>query len=130
MAWEFAVVVLVALVASTLTLFSGFGLGTLLLPAFALVFPLEIAVAATAIVHLANNAWKGAMFWRDPDWRIVAMFGLPALLAAIVGAWLLLRIPAHTLATHAGGSVTVLGLALGSLIVIFALFDLAPRLAR
>ncbi len=51
-------VCLVALLASGLTLFSGFGLGTLLLPAFALFFPVEIAVAATAIVHLINNLFK------------------------------------------------------------------------
>ncbi len=39
-----------ALVASALTLFSGFGLGTLLMPAFALFFPIEVAVALTAVV--------------------------------------------------------------------------------
>jgi hypothetical protein len=32
---------------SRLTLFSGFGWGTLLMPAFALFFPLEVAIAAT-----------------------------------------------------------------------------------
>ncbi len=44
-----------ALIVSGLTLFSGFGLGTLLMPAFALFFPVEVAVEATAVVHLANN---------------------------------------------------------------------------
>ena len=38
----------VALLASALTFFSGFGLGTLLLPAFALFFPVEQAVALSA----------------------------------------------------------------------------------
>ena len=37
---EIATVCLVALLASGLTFFSGFGLGTLLLPAFALFMPL------------------------------------------------------------------------------------------
>ena len=50
-----ALVLLVALAASLLSFFSGFGLGTLLLPAFAVVAPLDVAVAATAVVHLANN---------------------------------------------------------------------------
>jgi len=36
---------------SGLTLFSGFGLGTLLMPTFVLFFPIEVAVAATAIVY-------------------------------------------------------------------------------
>ena len=41
---SYVLVCLVALVASTLTLFSGFGLGTLLLPAFALVLPVVLTV--------------------------------------------------------------------------------------
>ncbi len=121
-------VLAVALAASILTLFSGFGLGTLLLPAFALVFPLEVAVAATAIVHLANNVWKGTLFRLDADWDIVLRFGLPAMIAAFFGAWLLLRIPTASLYSHRAGDVTILGLVLGSLIVFFALFDLVPRL--
>jgi hypothetical protein len=44
-----------------LTFFSGFGLGSLLLPAFAVFFPIEVAVAATGVVHLANNLFKLAL---------------------------------------------------------------------
>ena len=42
---EHVVVPLAALVASALTLFSGFGLGTLLMPVVALFFPVEVAIA-------------------------------------------------------------------------------------
>jgi hypothetical protein len=56
---SYIVICIVALVISGLTLFSGFGLGTLLMPAFALFFPMEIAVGATAVGHLANNIFKG-----------------------------------------------------------------------
>ena len=45
----------VALLASGLTFFSGFGLGTLLLPAFALFVPVDRAIAVTAIVHFLNG---------------------------------------------------------------------------
>jgi len=55
------IVALVALVAAALTLFSGFGLGSLLLPAFALFFDLDVAIAATAVVHLLNNLFKTGM---------------------------------------------------------------------
>ena len=55
---EYAVICTVAIVVSALTLFSGFGLGTLLMPAFALFFPINVAVAATAVVHLVNNLFK------------------------------------------------------------------------
>jgi len=51
-------VALVALLASGLTLFSGLGLGTILTPTFTLLIPIEVAVGATALVHLANNLVK------------------------------------------------------------------------
>jgi hypothetical protein len=56
----YVVVCVVALIVAALTLFSGFGLGTLLMPAFAIFFPVTVAVAATAAVHLANNLFKVA----------------------------------------------------------------------
>ena len=52
---EFVVIGVVAFLASGLTLYSGFGLGTVLLPAFALFFPAPVAVAATGVVHLLNG---------------------------------------------------------------------------
>lgn len=44
-----------ALATSALTLFSGFGLGTILTPVFAIFFPIEVAIASTAVVHLSNE---------------------------------------------------------------------------
>ena len=53
---------LTACLASALTLFSGFGLGTLLLPAFALFFPVDLAVAMTAVLH--QGALRSAFLLR------------------------------------------------------------------
>ncbi len=55
---DYVVICGAAVIVAALTLFSGFGLGTILMPAFALFFPIEVAVAATAVVHLANNLFK------------------------------------------------------------------------
>ena len=63
----YLVVCSVAFVASGLTFFSGFGLGTLLLPAFALFFPVERAVALTAVVHFLNGLFKLALVGRHAD---------------------------------------------------------------
>jgi uncharacterized membrane protein YfcA len=86
---SYIVICIVALVVSGLTLFSGFGLGTLLMPAFALFFPVEIAVGATAVVHLANNIFKAVLVGRKADFGIVLKFALPAAAAAVLGALLL-----------------------------------------
>jgi hypothetical protein len=78
-----------ALVVSGVTLFLGFGLGTILMPAFALFFPLTVAIAATAVVHPVNNLFKLVLVGRQADWPFLARFALPAEMAAIAGAWLL-----------------------------------------
>jgi hypothetical protein len=55
---DFLLICLFAAFASFLTFYSGFGLGTILLPVFALFFPVELAVGLTGIVHLLNNLFK------------------------------------------------------------------------
>ncbi len=129
---EYAVVAAVAMVVAALTLFSGFGLGTLLMPAFALFFPVPVAIGATAVVHLANNLFKVALVGRHADRAVVLRFALPGAAAAIVGAELLGAVAGlPTLATYAlGGQVheiTVLKLAVAVLMVVFALLEVLPR---
>lgn len=131
---ELVVVCLAALLASGLTLFSGFGLGTILTPVFALFFPIQAAIAMTAVVHLANNLFKIGLVGRDADWRVVGRFGLPAALAAIFGASLLaLFAGLPALASYELGGrlheVTPVKAAIGGLIVGFALLELSPRFA-
>lgn len=132
---DYVVVSLAALVVAALTLFSGFGLGTLLMPVFAIFFPADVAVAATAVVHLANNLFKLALVGRNAAWRVVALFGIPAAIAALPGAWLLESLsdaePIHTYSIGARAcEITPVRLVLAVLIVGFAFFDLVPRLRK
>jgi hypothetical protein len=78
-----------AFLAGGLTLFSGFGLGTLLMPVVALFLPVEAAIAITAVVHLANNLAKLALVGRFAKQDFVCRFGAPALLASMGGALVL-----------------------------------------
>ena len=130
---EIAIVCLVALLASGLTFFSGFGLGTLLLPAFALFMPLEQAVAATAVVHLLNGLFKLALLRRHIDRGVLLRFGVPAVLAALLGAWLLSRLgtlPALYDYTAYGRvfAIAPIKLVIGRLLLLFALVELVPKL--
>lgn len=126
---EYLLVCLTALAASALTLFSGFGLGTILFPAFALFFPADVAIAQTALVHLANNLFKLALFWRKADIRTVLLFGIPAMGAALAGATLLTwltGLPAlfsYTVFGHLR-EVSLLKLCLAGLMAFFALAEL------
>ncbi len=131
---EYLIVCLAALIVSALTLFSGFGLGTLLMPVFAIFFPVHVAIAATAAVHLANNLFKVALVGRNADWGIVLRFGVPAMATAFLGASLLgMFASMPVVASYSlGGEIhelTVVKLVIGVLIMSFALFDLIPRLS-
>lgn len=86
---DYILVGIAAFGASGLTLYSGFGLGTLLLPVFAVFFPIELAVSLTAVVHLANNLFKLVLLGKYADRRIMIRFGIPAIFAAFLGAWCL-----------------------------------------
>jgi uncharacterized protein len=119
----YLVVCSVALVASGLTFFSGFGLGTLLLPAFAL--------ALTAVVHFLNGLFKLALVGRHADRRVVVRFGVPAILAALLGAWVLLQLTdlpplARYSLFEKELRVEPVKLAVGVLLVAFALIELVP----
>lgn len=123
-------VALAAVLASGLTFFSGFGLGTLLLPAFVLFMPADAAVAAAALVHLANNLFKLALVGRRADLGVVVRFGIPAALLAFAGAGLLGRMSrAEALATWSLGSrtctVTILSAGVGLAMAAFAFLELS-----
>jgi hypothetical protein len=130
---EYLIVAAAALAVSGLTMYSGFGLGTLLMPVFALFFPVEVAVASTAVVHGANNIFKISLLGRQADWGIVIRFGIPAILAAFAGA-AALGLVAHfnemarySIGTHTA-VITPLKLVMGILMLVFALFELLPGL--
>ncbi len=125
----------VAFLASGLTLFSGFGLGTLLMPAFAVFFPIDVAVTLTALVHFANNLFKLSLLGRNAHWPTVARFGLPAILASFLGARALVRLSelepvlVYWLAGHKFRVMPV-KLVVAVLLIIFAGLELSSRFAQ
>jgi hypothetical protein len=131
---ELVLVSLVALGASLLTFVSGFGLGTLLMPALALFVAPEAAVALTAVVHLLANLLKVALVGREAHRPTLLAFGLPALLGGFAGGWLL-----QGWARSVEPVVWTLGpwsfwtfpsaLAIGIVMMLVALAELHPRFA-
>lgn len=127
---EILVISIVALVASGLTFFSGFGLGTLLLPVFAIFFPLDISITLTAIVHFLNNLFKLYLVGKFADKKIVIRFGLTAILGAFIGSQLFFMF------YHIGSiysyelfgkyySIHLTELIIGILIIIFSLVEMS-----
>lgn len=132
---EITAVIIAAFLASVLTFFSGFGLGTILLPVFAIFFPVDIAIALTGVVHFANNLFKITLVGKKTDWQVLLRFGIPAIIAAFAGAWLLLRItriPALYEYQLWGRSleVTPVKLVVAILLLAFSLLEVIPSVKR
>lgn len=132
---EYVVVTVAALLVAGMVLYSGFGLGTVLVPVFAIFFPVPVAVASAAIVHLANNLFRIGFVGRAADWRVALLFGLPAAAAAIGGALVLTRVDdiSPVAVYHLGSrefSITVVKLVLAALIAGFAALELSSRVSR
>lgn len=132
---ELFAVCVAALLASGLTLFSGFGLGTLLMPVVALFVPLDLSIAMTAMVHLANNLFKIGLLGRKADYSVLLKFGLPAIVAAVAGAALLTYLgevkPVYEYqAFGSDRQVTVLKLIIGALIISFVVLELSPAFSK
>jgi len=130
---SFVAVTLAAFAAATLTMYSGFGLGTVLLPVFALFLPIEAAVLATALVHGANNVFKVSLLGKNADRLVVLRFGIPAVVGAVLGALALgwfaqsgmnvdIDVNEETVA-----EITPIKFVIGLLMIAFALFELLPR---
>ena len=132
---EFLLIGATALIASLLTFFSGFGLGTLLMPVFALFFDVEIAIALTGIVHLLNNIFKIALIGKKTNWIIVLKFGIPGFFGALAGAAILLNfsetepILSYTLFDKKF-FIEPLKLCISFLIFLFAVLELFPFYKR
>ncbi|MBL7891692.1 MAG: sulfite exporter TauE/SafE family protein [Bacteroidia bacterium] len=129
------IICLIALLASLLTFFSGFGLGTILTPVFAVFFPVEIAISLTAVVHLLNNVFKMALVGFTKEWGIILRFGIPSMIASFFGAWVLKNLSdTQTICQYHLGTLTVtttpIKICIALLIVIFTLFEVIPRLQK
>jgi uncharacterized membrane protein YfcA len=122
---------LVSLVGSSLTLYSGFGLGTLILPVFSLFFPLPIAVAMTAVVHLLNNFLKLSLFLKHANWRTVLLFGISSVIGALIGAYVLnytdqTKLTISYSVLNNAFTTTPIKVTIGSLMILFAIYELWP----
>ena len=130
---EIIIISLAAFLVAILTFFSGFGLGTILTPVFMIFFPVDLAIALTGVVHFFNNVFKLFLVGRYADKAVVFRFGLPAVIAAFLGSWLLLQMTGLPpwFSYNAFGKhfeVYPMKFIISVLLIFFAFMDLLPSL--
>ena len=128
---DYFIICLVAFLTSILTFFSGFGLGTILMPVFALFFPIELAIALTGVVHFFNNIFKLFLVGNKANKSVLLRFGIPAIIAAFIGAWILLNITdLPSIYSYKIGSkifvITPVKLIIAILLIVFSIIELLP----
>ncbi|MBY0347766.1 MAG: TSUP family transporter [Hydrotalea flava] len=130
---EMIILSVAAFIVAILTFFSGFGLGTILTPVFMIFFPVEVAITLVGIVHFFNNILIAGMVGKSADKTVLIRFGIPATLASLAGAWLLMNISnlpdlySYTICEKIF-EVKPVKLIIASLLIGFALFNIIPSL--
>lgn len=132
---EIFIIPLVAFIASILTFFSGFGLGTILTPVFMIFFPIEVAIALTGVVHFFNNIFKLILVGKKADRGVLLRFGIPAVIFAFIGSYLLINLAdtAPLFSYELFGNeweVYPVKLTIGIILIVFSLYDLIPFFAQ
>jgi uncharacterized membrane protein YfcA len=131
LAMDIFLISLTAFLTAILTFFSGFGLGTILTPVFMVFFPVDLAIALTGVVHFFNNIFKLFLVGKNADREVLIRFGIPAVIAAFLGSWLLLNITdlAPLFSYSLFGKVFAVypvKFIISILLIIFASMDLIP----
>ncbi len=132
---EYFLIGTLSLLISLLAFFSGFGLGTILMPVFALFFPLPTAVTFTAVIHFVNNVFKSFLVGAFTTKQVFLRFVIPAAIASAIGAYFLgffSQIP--TLFSYQLSSITlhisILGVLVGITVIGASIFELHSRFAH
>lgn len=132
---EIIILSLAAFLIAILTFFSGFGLGTILTPLFMIFFSVDLAIALTGVVHFFNNIFKLILVGKKANMQVLLRFGIPAVVAAFAGAWLLLQVTGlQPLFSYSIGSKTFdvypVKFIISFLLIFFAIVDLVPYLNK
>jgi len=113
------VVAVAALLAGVVAAISGFGIGSLLTPAFALQAGTKAAVAAVAIPHLVGTLQRYWILRRHVDRRVLLAFGLTSAAGGLAGAL-----------AHAWLSSRLLAVIFGGLLILAATAEATGWMAK
>jgi len=133
---EYFIIGIVSLFTAILTFFSGFGVGTILTPAFVVFFPIDVAIAMTAIVHFLNNLFKFRLTYKDVDKMVLLRFGVPAIPFALLGAWILVSFSKNNLLLsdfyffNIHLQIYLIQLVVGVLMLFFAIAEVIPSFKK
>ena len=94
---ETVLILIVVVIGSAIGTLTGFGLSTVMIPVMVLFYPLPEALLFVGIIHWFGDVWKLVLFREGIRWKLILSFGVPGILATILGAALVFRISSDVL---------------------------------
>lgn len=85
------------IISSTVAIIAGFGTSTIMVPILIYFLPLPQVLLLTGIIHWFNDGWRLLLFKDGIWWRGMILAAIPGVIASIIGAWLVLKIPQQLL---------------------------------
>jgi len=108
---EIILLSLLTIVASGVGTLTGFGTSTIMVPGLSLFMPLPQVLLLVGIIHWCGDVWKVILFREGVKWRLILAFGIPGIIASIIGASLTFNI-----------SKPILSKTLGVFLIAYVLF--------
>jgi hypothetical protein len=112
---QYVSLISITLLTSVITLFTGFGVGTIMMPVMALFFDVKVAIFLAAIVHFFNNISRILLYRRNLRRDILRRFGIVSVAGAFIGSFAQLYIQSAWLKSG-----------VGIFLILFALASLLP----
>jgi len=72
---------------------TGFGISTIMVPVVLLILPLPETLLLVGVIHWFGDLWKMLLFKHGVEKKLLIYFGIPGIIAASLGAILVVRIP-------------------------------------
>src|SRR3990172_5831608 len=88
--------------AAILGTITGFGISTVMVPVVLLFLPLPETLLLVGVIHWFGDIWKMYFFKKGIDWKLLIYFGIPGVVAAFIGASLVLTLPERLLSQFVG----------------------------
>ena len=82
---ELLVILILVIAASAIGTVTGFGLSTVMIPVLALFYPVPETLLFVGVVHWCNDLWKLVLFREGIRWKLILEFGLPGIVATVIG---------------------------------------------
>ena len=104
---EILLISLLTFVSGIIGTITGFGISTVMVPFVLLFLPLPETLLLVGIIHWFGDLWKILLFKHGIDKKLLLYFGIPGIIAALIGGTLVVNFP-EDFATRIVGSVLIL----------------------